>query len=264
MKKLLFAIALFTMSQATLAQEQIKSDSESPMGEVKKESTIHILGKSYHIIKYENGARDFRQEDNYTTQLTSRTSTFFDVDLGKGVWTGNEAAPDTKVWGSWNVGLNSGVQTKIAGNFYLKSAIGVNWYNFKFDDPNTQALKGPTEVIFLENQLVDARRSKISASYLNLSLVPKFDAGSEGFRFGVGAYAGYRIGGRSKFVFDDEDGDKTKTYDKSNMFLSDIRYGVRAEIGFKQTDFFVTYDLNEVFREGRGPEVNAFSFGFIW
>jgi hypothetical protein len=33
------------------------------------------------------------------------------------------------------------------------------------------------------------------------------------------------------------------------------------QIGFKGTDFFFNYDMNELFAENKGPKLNAFSFG---
>ena len=45
--------------------------------------------------------------------------------------------------------------------------------------------------------------------------------------------------------------------------MTDLRYGLRAQLGFGDTDLFFTYDLNELFNEDQGPELNAFSIGII-
>jgi len=38
---------------------------------------------------------------------------------------------------------------------------------------------------------------------------------------------------------------------------------LRFQMGYRGIDFYANYDLNELFVEGRGPQLNAFSFGFV-
>ena len=75
-------------------------------------------------------------------------------------------------------------------------------------------------------------------------------------------YAGYRIASYTKYVTK-EDGDKEKDKDKDGFYLNNFRYGVRGQIGFRGIDIFFNYDLNELFADNRGPELNAFSFGVV-
>ena len=86
----------------------------------------------------------------------------------------------------------------------------------------------------------------------------------QGIRFGVGGYAGYRIGGNTKFVYR-EDGKKQKDKEKGNYYLENFRYGVRAQVGYKGLDLFAMYDLNNVFAGDRGPAgsngMNAITVG---
>ena len=48
------------------------------------------------------------------------------------------------------------------------------------------------------------------------------------------------------------------------MYASNLRYGVRAEIGVNEFNLFLNYDLNEVFETEKGPKLNAISFGLIF
>ena len=76
-------------------------------------------------------------------------------------------------------------------------------------------------------------------------------------------YAGYRMGSTAKFVFK-ESGNSDRIKERDHFFLSNFRYGVRAQVGFQSFDMFILYDLNNVFEEGRGPggaELNAFTIG---
>jgi hypothetical protein len=43
-----------------------------------------------------------------------------------------------------------------------------------------------------------------------------------------------------------------------------MRYGLRGQIGFNDIDLFVNYDMNDLFTEGKGPQLNAFSFGITF
>jgi hypothetical protein len=70
-----------------------------------------------------------------------------------------------------------------------------------------------------------------------------------------------RLGGRGKFVYEDDNGNSRKQFDKVNMFASNVRYGLRTEIGVGDVNVFLNYDLNNFFMADKGPEVQAISFG---
>ena len=85
----------------------------------------------------------------------------------------------------------------------------------------------------------------------------------KGFRIGAGVYGGYRIWSRTKYVYND--GGKKKDKNTSNLLLSDLRYGVRGQLGFRGVDFFIEYDLNEMFQENQGaPNLNRIQFGITF
>jgi hypothetical protein len=90
-----------------------------------------------------------------------------------------------------------------------------------------------------------------------------WDGYGNSFRIGAGPYVGYRIASRSKLVYS-EDGDVEKEKDRDSFYLNNLRYGARLQLGFRSTDLFFNYDLNELFVEGKGPKLNAFSFGIIF
>ena len=210
-----------------------------------------------------------------------RTYHSINFDLGTNNYVSDGKFPDqtnelytVKPWGSWYVGLNSIQRTRVAKKFFIEWGGGVSWYNFKFENTRTKISKDDTGVIFSEDTRdVDFTKSKLTATYLNVSLIPILDFsgnrrrsglfdghGSDSFRIGVGPYAGYRIDSYSKQVYKD-DGDKRKNGENDNFYLNNMRYGLRAQIGFNDIDLFVNYDMNELFTIGKGPKLNAFSFG---
>tara|TARA_A100000164_G_scaffold227659_1_gene201868 strand:+ start:382 stop:561 length:180 start_codon:yes stop_codon:yes gene_type:complete len=56
---------------------------------------------------------------------------------------------------------------------------------------------------------------------------------------------------------------RNKEKDNRKFCLRNLRFGFRVRVGWKGMDLFLDYDLNQVFTNGSGPELNAFSFGII-
>jgi hypothetical protein len=212
-----------------------------------------------------------------------RTWQSTNVDLGINNYLSNDQFPDgnepyaVRPWGSWYAAVNSIQRTRVSRNFFLEWGLGVSWYNFKFQKDNIVVTKDDVGVHFTEDiRGLDYVKSKLSATYLNASLVPLIDVGNHGrksrmwdddhssnFRIGFGPYVGYRIGSKSKLVYE-ENGDNEKEKNKDNFYLNNLRYGARLQLGFRSTDFFFNYDMNDLFAEGRGPKLNAISFGVIF
>lgn len=219
----------------------------------------------------------------------NRTRHYFEIDLGLNNWLEDGGFPDennqlyaVKPFGSWYVALRSIQKTSVGGPLFINWGGGISWYNWKFENANVNIQKGTDGIVFFENPdpTINGIKSKLAASYINIEFMPmldfsygkrkvkELDAGSvritrykkRGIRIGIGGYAGYRLASWSKFVFK-ENGDKDKDKEKSNFFLNNVRYGIRAQIGFKGMDFFANYDLNEVFSAGSSPKLNAISFG---
>ncbi|MFY0651970.1 MAG: hypothetical protein JXQ96_08060 [Cyclobacteriaceae bacterium] len=210
----------------------------------------------------------------------------FDIDLGVNNWIENGGIANdnlygVKPWGSWYIAFKRMHRTHTGGRGFINWGYGISWYNWKFENRNTRLIKGENSVVFSEDNSVDGLKSKLTASFLNIELIPTIDYShgrrkmktvrhgnvkvtkyrKEGLRLGLGPYLGYRLGAKTKIVYK-VSGDKRKDKDHDNFYLNNLRYGLRAKIGFNRTDFFINYDLNKVFVEGKGPSLNAISFGF--
>lgn len=96
---------------------------------------------------------------------------------------------------------------KLSKGRYWDFGLGLSWYNFKLDNANYQILGTENGVSFVDRTDVNGFKSKVSASYLNVLTMYKLDfgklndSGKNGLRVAIGPYAGYRLGGRSKFVY---------------------------------------------------------------
>jgi hypothetical protein len=240
---------------------------------VTKEKQYTIMGKSWRVISYEDGSKSYEWEvddQEYETYHSGKSSkfkyNFLESEVGINIWPTDKGAPQVKPWGSWFVSLQSVGTWKASKNFHLRSTLGVSWYNFKFEEENLMAVKTPDGIDFVDYTEViddpnaDPIKSKISASYATLTVIPTIRTNSGKMRFGAGGYAGYRLGGRGKFVYD-SDGSKHKDFTKSNMYVENFRYGLRSEIGIGDVTLFFNYDLNDLFQPGKGPELQAMSFG---
>lgn len=211
------------------------------------------------------------------------TSYSFNIDFGINNYLEDGKFPDdnnalyaVKPFGSWNIAMNWVNSTHVGGPLYLEWGPGISWYNFKFENTDTRILKADDELIFYEAVDENSIKSKLVATYLNASIVPMLDFGrrnrggrftfmektSRGFRLGAGVYGGYRIGSRTKYVTKD-DGNRERDKEKRNFYLNNWRYGVRVQMGYRGIDFFANYDLNDLFVENKGPQLNAFSFGIV-
>lgn len=221
----------------------------------------------------------------------TRTSHYFNIDIGLNNWMENGSFPDENNQPyavkpmSWYFAMNSGNKSWISGPLFMDWGMGVSWYNWKMQDADQLITKGETQIVMeTAPATYTSLKSRLSAPYINVTMVPMLDfakgrkkvknleRGSvsfktykdQGIRFGVGGYAGYRLGGNTKYVYEDE-GKKEKDKNSGNYYLSNFRYGVRAQFGYKGLDLFAQYDLNEVFAEGRGPAgssgLNAITFG---
>jgi len=231
-------------------------------------------------VTYEGNERS-SQRDSRRRYRGSRTTHSMNFDIGTNNFLSDGKFPDSnndlytvRPFGSWYVGINSIQRTRIAGKFFLEWGVGVSWYNFKFENDKIAITKDDNGVIFSEDlRDVAFKKSKLTASYVNASLVPVIDFGgnrrkpmvfdsygSRSFRIGAGPYVGYRIDSYSKQVYE-ENNDKKRDRNHDNFYLDNIRYGARLQIGFQDVDLFFNYDMNELFSQGKGPALNAFSFG---
>lgn len=203
--------------------------------------------------------------------------TYFNLDLGinnyleDGQFPSSDTPYAAKGWGSWNIGLNWMASQRLSKGFFWDFRLGVQWYNFKFENRDYQAVRGDGNIEFTQRSDVDGFKSKISASYITAMTLFKLDFGrmhgngDKGLKVAFGPYAGYRVGGRSKFNYRELEGSgRHKEKLNTGLYLNNFRYGLRGEVGINRLTFFTTYDLNELFQDGKGPALNPITFGVVF
>ena len=174
---------------------------------------------------------------------------------------------DLKPFPSRMVSLGYTVSTTLVrgenARFHLDLGGDFSWYNMMYDGNNTiekDALAVTFPPYKFEGQAVDLDKSKLVVPYVNLSLMPTVSFPHSFISYlSAGGYVGYRLGGYTKVK---RDGSKDIFKDHKDFYINDIRYGLSAEIGIRHfPDLFVTYDVNELFKDNRGPSFNMISFG---
>lgn len=260
--------------------EKVLQDSASD----KKEKTFG----NEEIFSGDDGQEEReKQEHDAGKWATSRrgrvgqTWQSYNIDLGTNNYLLDDQFPTgtalyaVRPWGSWYIAGNSVQRTKLGRNLFVEWGLGASWYTFKFQEDHIVMTKDESGVHFsTDSRNVDFIRSKLSATFINASLVPVLDFsdnsrkprfwdGHGGFRFGIGPYVGYRIASKTKLVYED-DGEREKEKNRDNFYLNNLRYGFRVQIGVRSTDVFINYDMNDLFARDKGPELNALSFGLVF
>lgn len=265
-------------------QKLLESESVSDREELKmmlkekaeqlKEKAKEMTGRNYEFEWDEDEKNDRDKYRKGTYQSTN-------FDFGTNNYLSNGRFPDefnapytVRPFGSWYLAINNIYRTRLAKKFFVEWGLGLSAYNFKFQNDSIQLIKNGNSIAFAsDTRQLDYRKSKLFASFVQASLVPVLDFGgnrrkpgiSDGvqaasFRIGAGPYVGYRLMSYSMQKYED-DGEKQRVRSHDNFYLNNLRYGLRFQIGYKETDIFFCYDMNELFAASRGPSLNAFSFG---
>ncbi|MEX2566277.1 MAG: hypothetical protein WD431_10070 [Cyclobacteriaceae bacterium] len=235
------------------------------------------IGRYRLIVDETSGKTKVKVETRPKEEKDPPFRTYFNTDIGINSYFENGTIPGAgdpyspKGWGSWNVGFHWMASQRVSKGANVDFGLGVSWYNFKLDNANYQAIGSEDGVSFINRTDVDGFKSKISASYLNALALFKWDFGKfydenrNGLRIAIGPYAGYRLGGRSKFVYRELEGSgRKKTKEPAGSYLNNFRYGIRGEVGFKSITFFTTYDFNPLFHREIEPSLHPISFGLVF
>lgn len=247
-----------------------------------KDTTI-VITKVEPNSNWDDDEWDY-EEEKRKKRYNPRSKFYFNIDvaldnyLEEGSFPSGNALHALNPIGSWYWQFGPTFRTHIAGAFFIDLGFTAASNVYRFDNPRTRLEKTATGVEFREDTSNVAHlKSKLATWHLQVKAIPMFAFGSnnrhgwrlwnnidKGVRFGVGPYAGYRIWSRTKYIYEDGGG-KKKDKNNSNFLLNNIRYGLRGQFGFKGVDFFVEYDMNEMFQADSGaPALQRMQFGITF
>ncbi|MCE7073369.1 outer membrane beta-barrel protein [Dyadobacter sp. CY327] len=199
----------------------------------------------------------------------------FNIALGLNTYGTNETTPgfskddyDLKPFGSRYISLGYIASTTIAkgknARLHLDFGVDFSWYNLMFDGNNTVAkdsLQISFPLVTNENgEEIEMKKSKLTVPYVNISFMPTLSFSRSFISYiSAGVYGGYRLGSYTKLR---REGSKDVDHVRKNFYIEDLRYGLSAELGIRNfPDFFVNYDFNNLYQDGKGPSVRMLSFG---
>ena len=225
-----------------------------------------------------------------TNPRHKKTEKGWEMDLGFNTFlnTGNNMLDvvGLKPWGSRYVSINRVYQFHIGGDkspVNFRTGLNFAFNNYMFD--GNYVLKDSEEngnhYTILEKDTRNLEKSKLATTAINLPVMMVFDfktrkphteediddgiktittSYKEVLKIGFGGFIGYRIGAHTKIKYNLEGEDK-KDKDHDNFNLESLQYGPQVTIGFRSLDLFAQYNMNELFRDDRGPKANVLSFG---
>jgi hypothetical protein len=106
-------------------------------------------------------------------------------------------------------------------------------------------------------------KNMLKSSYITLPLLLQFNTSKnhgKSFHLAVGGQVALKLGSRSKQVYD-VDGNKKRDIYKSDFNLNPFQYGLTARVGYGKVNVFANYNLSEVFKNNKGPELYPFQIG---
>ncbi|UOQ77303.1 PorT family protein [Hymenobacter sp. 5516J-16] len=214
--------------------------------------------------------RKARQEERNNRAVHSN----FNIDLGLNTLVNRETPVggqdfDLRPIGSRYLSLNWHYDIRVGKKgspLHLLTGPELAFNNYMLDK-NLQFIEsGNRTVVALDatNPDRELQKSKLAVSTINLPLVAVLDfknkKGRDAFRIGAGGFVGYRLGSHTKIKYEDN-GNTKKDKDRGSYNLADFQYGLQGTIGIRGLDLFAKYNLNETFKNNRGPQAQTLSFG---
>ena len=176
-------------------------------------------------------------------------------------------APELRPEGSryFNIGLN--FRPRLGGArspLYLVGGPEFAFNNYMLEGNNKWISQNGLTSVVPEATTRQYQKTKLATSTFTVPLMLQLrlqDAHHHNtFHLGAGGFVGYRLASWTKLKYFEEGNTyKDKNYGSYN--LTDWQYGLQAHIGYGDVNFFVKYNLNELFRDGRGPQAQTLSFG---
>lgn len=143
----------------------------------------------------------------------------------------------------------------------LTTGLGFQFNRFMFD--NNSVLIPFKDSISSVVSAYSLSKNMLKASYLTLPLMIQFNTSKihkKSFHFAVGGQVALKLGSRSKQVYEVSDDKKRDIY-KSSYNLNPFQYGLTARVGYGKFNVFANYNLSEMFKSGKGPELYPFQIG---
>lgn len=163
-------------------------------------------------------------------------------------------------------------QFKTAPKFSLGIGAGISTSNIYFEKMDIQLQSSADKLPFvLADSMNHFKKYKIATSYLEVPLEFRFTAKPNDVNKSVKAAIGFKIGTlvnahtKGKTLLDKNNNTvgNAKYIEKENSkrFINSTRFMATARVGYGIFSLFGTYGLNNVLKDGMGPDMKLFQVG---
>ncbi|WP_151088605.1 outer membrane beta-barrel protein [Hymenobacter baengnokdamensis] len=199
---------------------------------------------------------------------SSSTDLVFDLGLNALVnQPGGAGRPELRTLGSRYVNLGFDHRQRLGGRrspLYLILGPEFAFNNYMLEGNNKWVNQNGQTSVALETSGRQYQKTKLATSTFTVPLMLQLGLhdrhGNTALRLGAGGFVGYRLGSWTKLKYF-EDGTTYKDKDYGSYNLTDWQYGLQGVLDYRSLTFFAKYTLNNLFREGQGPQAQTLSFG---
>jgi hypothetical protein len=176
----------------------------------------------------------------------------------------------SKSWNfNWNILQYSlGFGTDRVG---LVTGLGIEWSNYHFRDTTSIIEDGNDIAPYVFSSGItreNIKKNKLMTTYLTVPIILEGQflnkKPSKRLYAGVGLITGIKIGSSTKMVYT-EYSIKRKLKNKKDFYLSPLRFGLTARLGYRALKLYANYYLTPLFLDGHGPEqLNPVAAGLVF
>ncbi len=175
-----------------------------------------------------------------------------------------EQLEEQQFWGSFDVNLHIFRSRVNFAKGYLNFNYGLSleWHHFRYDE-DFRIMPDTNTLVIVNEETINFEKNKFNTMHAAVPLLIGFETKpwdtDNSFRMQFGYSPGFLLRGKTKYKYDGE-----KEIEKDDFNLSPIRHEVNYIIGYGDFNLYASYDVNNMFEEGKGPELHPFSVGLIF
>lgn len=145
----------------------------------------------------------------------------------------------------------------------LVTGIGVRFHSYRLDDDVSITLDENNVV--QPQHLTDnnIKKSKLGLVSVMVPLLAEFQIPINSYQNRIyisgGIYGSAKLNSHTKIKYKQDQNEKIKVVD--HFSLHDFSYGIMIRTGYRWINLHATYDLVDLFKNGKGPELTPFSVG---
>lgn len=151
--------------------------------------------------------------------------------------------------------------SKKPSQLYFKYGVSFLWNNLRLEDNRIHVKNaGFTEIQTFNDQLSESRLRHVQMNFpvhleWDFSKNKIYNSGrvrdrtNRSIRLGVGGFVGFKLGTRQYLEYRDVNNVEVEEIQFDNFNMNIFNYGLSSYIGYRDTSFYVKYDLNPLFQD---------------